>query len=339
MNLLDKYMLEVGKQLPRKNRLDLQAEIRSTIEDMLEDRSRESGRPLDEALTGEVLQEYGAPAKVAASYKPARYLIGPRLFPFFEMVVKIVLTVLTVVSLVGFGIASANRVFAGPDFLAALGKFVLEFLTGLISAFGNIVLAFAILERVLPASEFEKEAEDWTPAELEAEPDPDQVSRGEMIFEILFTVLGLALFNLYPNLVGFGMLKDGAWVYIPVLSEAFFRYLPWINLLGGAQILLDLYLLRQGAWGTATRLFNLALEVGGIALAAIMLVGPSLVSLDAQALAETMGEASGVISKLFLFLPAMVLIILIIVQSVEVIQAVRRLLSPGKNGKIYPLPK
>lgn len=339
MNLLDKYMIEVGKQLPRKNRLDLQAEIRSTIEDMLEDRSRETDRPVDDALIGEVLQEYGAPARVAAAYRPARYLIGPRLFPFFEMVVKIVLTVLTVVSLIGFGIASANRGFAGPDFLAALGKFLLEFLTGLISAFGNIVLVFAILERVLPASEFEKEAEDWSPAELEAEPDPDQVSRGELIFEILFTGLGLALFNLYPGLIGFGMVKDGAWVFIPALSEAFFRYLPWINLLGGLQILLDLYLLRQGAWQMATRVLNIALEVSGIVLAGVMLVGPSLVSLDAQALAQTMGEAAEVIAKLFAFLLPMVLIILIVVQSIEVVQAAWRLLNPKKTGQAYPLSK
>ena len=48
MNLLDKYMVQVGKHLPRKNRLDLQAEIRSTIEDMLEDRGQQSGKPVDD---------------------------------------------------------------------------------------------------------------------------------------------------------------------------------------------------------------------------------------------------------------------------------------------------
>jgi len=54
MNLLDKYIEEVGKRLPRRNRRDLQAEIRSTIEDMLEDRSQAEGRPVDDALVGEV---------------------------------------------------------------------------------------------------------------------------------------------------------------------------------------------------------------------------------------------------------------------------------------------
>jgi len=35
MNLIDKYIAEVGKHLPRKQRADIEAEIRSTLEDML----------------------------------------------------------------------------------------------------------------------------------------------------------------------------------------------------------------------------------------------------------------------------------------------------------------
>ena len=56
MNLLDKYIHEVGKHLPRKNRADLEAEIRSTLEDMLEDRSQHTDRPMDDELTAELLK-------------------------------------------------------------------------------------------------------------------------------------------------------------------------------------------------------------------------------------------------------------------------------------------
>ena len=40
MNLLDRYVSEVGKYLPRKNRADIEAEIRSTLEDMIEERNQ-----------------------------------------------------------------------------------------------------------------------------------------------------------------------------------------------------------------------------------------------------------------------------------------------------------
>ncbi len=326
MNMLDKYIAEVGKHLPHKNRQDLQKEIRSTIQDMLDDRSQQSGKPIDEALISQVLQEYGAPAKVAAAYQPTRYLIGPRLYPFFEMVVKIVLSVLAVVGLIRFGISFADGGATGAAFFAALGKYGLEWLAGMISAFGNIVLVFAILERVLPASEFEEEAEKWSPAELDALPDPDKVARAELIFESIFILLGLALFNLYPDLIGFMMVKDSTWVYVPALSEAFFRYLPWINLLGLLQIVLNLYLLRRGYRQTLTDLFSLATEAAGVVLAFVMLTGPSLISVEQDKLAEILGEPSGVVLGLFSVVPLIVLGILVVVQSIEVIQIIRRLL-------------
>lgn len=335
MNLLDKYIEEVGKHLPSKNRLDLQAEIRSTIEDMLEDRSRQSGRPVDEALVSEVLQAYGAPQKVAAAYRPSRYLIGPRLYHTFEMVLKIVLTVLTVLAVIGFGVNWIVGDFGDLTFFPALGQYLLQYLAGVVSAFGYIALIFAILERVLPASEFEQEAEKWTPEQLSAVPDPNAARRGELIFETLFILLGLTLLNLYPNLMGLAMIKGRTWMYIPTLSEAFFGYLPWINLLGGLEILLNLYLLRRGFWHVLTRLSKLAIEVAGIVLAGVMLFGPSLISV--AALSQVLGEASEQIARLLNIVPQIVLLILIVTQSVEAIQIVLRLLNQRTAGK-FVLP-
>jgi hypothetical protein len=37
------------------------------------------------------------------------------------------------------------------------------------------------------------------PKELNSVSDPDKVNRVELIFEVLFTVLGLILFNFYPD--------------------------------------------------------------------------------------------------------------------------------------------
>ena len=96
MNLIDRYVTEVGKHLPLvKGRKDIEKELRSTLEDMLEDRAQKAGRAADEAMEIELLKEYGAPQKVAATYNPQPYLIGPRMFPFFLMVLKIVITVVT----------------------------------------------------------------------------------------------------------------------------------------------------------------------------------------------------------------------------------------------------
>ncbi|HZJ22128.1 MAG TPA: hypothetical protein VFD54_02395, partial [Anaerolineales bacterium] len=169
MKLIDRYIAEVGRHLPRKQRADIEAEIRSTLEDMLEERKQAEGA-VSEAEVIELLKEYGAPRDVADSYVGPRYLIGPRIYPTFELVTRIVLIVLFGIALAGLGLGLAQSSLTGPEFLKTIGDSALDLLGGLITVFGNLVLAFAILERVLPAKEFEEE-EEWNPAELAREPD------------------------------------------------------------------------------------------------------------------------------------------------------------------------
>ena len=335
MNLLDKYVIAVGKHLPRKNRADIEAELRSTLEDMLEDRSAETNRPVDEALTSELLKEYGAPEKVAAGYSAPRYLIGPRLYPIFELVLKIVITVLFAVSLIGFAIGFAGEP-VGEGFLLALGKFWADFLGGMVMAFGNIVLVFAILERVLPPSEFEDNEEGWDPATLNEEPDPDKVSVGETIAGLVFTTIFLAIFNFYPEIVGIGILTEGEWFFIPVLSEAFFRYLPWINLLGVLTIAFNLVMLRLGTWTPLTRIFNIALDLGGIALAYAMITGPALLDLSSMSATDAFGVGREALMPLIQAGFSIALVIVIIISSIEVAKDVYKLIKPRSVGLPQP---
>src|SRR5512139_3548388 len=121
MNLIDKYIAEVGKYLPRKQRADIEAEIRSTLEDMLEERKQAQGT-LDDAAIIALLKEYGAPRKIAESYVGPRYLIGPRMYPFFVMVTRIVFIVLIAVTFTGVGISLVNTNLSGPELLKTMGS-------------------------------------------------------------------------------------------------------------------------------------------------------------------------------------------------------------------------
>ncbi len=339
MNLIDKYIAEVGKYLPRKNRADIQAEIRSTLEDMREERKQTQGA-LDDAALIELLKEYGAPRKVAESYTGPRYLIGPRIYPFFEMVIRIVLTVVLVVGLIGLGISLSKSGLTGTEFLKTLGSSVLGLLGGLITAFGNIVLVFVILERVLPHPDFEKEWEDWDPQELAREPDPERLSLGEQIVSILFMVLFLVLFNLYPNLIGFGFFSDSHWTFIaPVLTAAFFNYLPWINILILLQIGFHLYLLRHGSWNVASRVANIILELADIVLAIVMLRGPALVAMTPGQFAGTpLAGSAEFFARGANLLPTLVLAVVIFASGMEIVEMVNHLLK-NRPSAPYPVMK
>ena len=89
MDLLKRYVHEVGRRLPRKQRADIEAELHSTLVDTLE--SRVEGEPTEQDQI-ELLKEFGPPVEVAASYRGGeQYLIGPDLYPLFRMVTGIVL--------------------------------------------------------------------------------------------------------------------------------------------------------------------------------------------------------------------------------------------------------
>lgn len=337
MNLIDKYVAEVGKNLPRNQRADIEKEIRSTLMDMLEERGQASLE--NEAVVVALLKEYGEPRKVAESYIGPRHLIGPRLYPTFELILKIVMAAVLGAGLLGYGVSAAvTKSFAGTEFFSFLGQFWLGLFGGMLNTFGIIVIVFAILERVLPAKEFEKEEEEWDPANLAKEPDPDEVKISDAIATIIFTVIGLAVLNLYPDMIGIFFNTDGEWTFIPMLSKAFFTYLPWINLIGVAQIFFNLYQLRERVWTTFTRVCNIVIEVSTIVLAIAMLSGPSLVSLGADKLAGTpVAEAADVLTKVMGFAPAIALIVVIIVGTIEVVQTVYRLVKP--RAVTFELPK
>jgi len=335
MNLIERYIEAVGKHLPNKTRTDIQAEIRSTLEDMLDDRAGKLGQRLDETMIKEVLRDYGAPEKVAASYLPARYLIGPKLFPTFSLVLKIVLSVLTVIACVGFGIRFGIGPMTTQAFGTQLAKTSLEYFGGLISAFGNIVLIFAILERALPKAEMDDKSEgNWDPAELTNQPGDDEVRFWDPIWSSFFTLLGLLVFNFYPQILGFAYQAQNLTVFVPALTADFSRMMPVINLVWVFTLILNAILLRHGRWTPATRWFEIGLKTAGVVIAYIFITGPSILGITAETLQAT-GVFEPIAAKSLADMLNMIvdvaLGIAVIVGGIEVIRDVYKVLfHPGR---------
>ena len=337
MNLFDKYVAEVGKYLPRKNRADIEAEIRSTLEDMLEERKQD--KAVDDALVMSLLKEYGSPKKVASTYKTTQYLIGPRMYPIFELVTRIVLIVLFAVSLFGLGISLVKTGFSAADVLSQIGGWAAGLFSGLTAALGTIVLVFAIIERTQAANEFEKEAEDWDPAELTLEPDPAQIKRADFIATIVFTVLGLVILNLYPDVIAIHMVVDGAWTSTPILTHAFFSFLPWINLMGIVQIGFSAFMLTQSEWKPVTRILSLLVDVAGAVLAVAILTTPHIFSFTAEIWGMLEDpDAAKFLTQFFEFIPKIIIIIVVITTIIKVVQTIMALVK-GRSTKLFPVMK
>ena len=287
MSLVDVYVSEVGRNLPAKMRDDIEKETRSLIEDMLDDESEKQGRQADEQMIVDVLKQMGSPEKVASSYLPPRYLIGPKYYSTFLMVLRIVLTIILVIGAIGLGVELGQTRSGFTPFWSTLTNGFAELLGSLIAAFGNIVLVFAILQWLMPEPKFDQK--EWDPRTLKAEPDPEQVKTFDMVGGMVANMILLLLFNVYPDWLGIFNFTNGEWVRVPVLTDAFYTYIPWMSLILVAGIALNAYLLRQGRWTPAARWTSIATGLGSIVMLGMMISGPALVGFNPADLTRLQG--------------------------------------------------
>jgi hypothetical protein len=323
--LIDRYLAAVSDNLPAKLRKDTVTEIRSLIQDALDDRSKAEGREPDDEMMAAVLTQFGPPEKIVAPYLPEKYLIGPRLFPTFMLVLRIVLPIIAVLSLIGFWVGQS---LVAPISIAEMVTDIIKSfgnaLSAVVQAFGNIVLIFAILQWALPEFRLPAKETEWDPHSLKAISQPDKIKRGELITEIFFSLLGLIIFTFYIDKVGIYNLVGGQWVMTPFLTPAIHAYIPWFDLLWILTIVLDIFLLRRGAWHAGTRVLSIVLSGLNIALAASLMRNiSSLYTL--QGIPGWQG-VSDILQPLLNSVLVFAFGIVIIVSAVKIIQQVIRLL-------------
>jgi hypothetical protein len=287
MKLIDRYVAEVGKRLPLvKGRKDIENELRSTLEDMLDDRAKKSGNPSDEAMEIELLKDYGAPQKVAETYNPTPYLIGPRMFPLFIMILKIVVAAVTLAMTIVTGIEIATHSpMTAVELLKLIGEGLLNIVSASIAAFGNIALVFALIERFAPISKFSiREDKEWDPASLMIEAEPEDIKVWEPIAAMVFTFIAISIFNFNPQLIGIYTLTGNKWSVVPIFSAAFFRWLPLMNIAWIAEIILNGMLLKAGRWQTGTRVVSIIIKSLQIVIGYFLLTGPSIIAITTETL-------------------------------------------------------
>jgi hypothetical protein len=291
--LFDRYVHQVGRRLPKKQRADVEAELHSLLMDALQDRTGE-GMDQDtlEVAQVAILEEFGPPAKVAAEYAPPhRYLIGPRVFNLYLIVAAVVAGSLSLVFLV---ILPILAMVGEPEPLSALASYLVgmidDYLNAVLAGLGSVTLTFAILERVLPKSALDTEDEEtWNPRDLPEIEDTDRtrVQIGGLIIETGLTAIALIVFNFFPQWIGIGFVTtiddaSARWYAIPLLAPVFFTtYLPLINISWILQIALNVVLLRQGRWQLVTRLIDVALTAFSAFILYRLITGPAFLTFEA----------------------------------------------------------
>lgn len=203
MSLINRYVYAVAEHLPVESREDVSRELRANIEDML------PNNPTESEIRA-VLEKLGNPAILAGDYADKkRYLIGPALYDSYFSVLKLVATILFIVSIFGVLIDEVSSLAVGADLMQQGMRIFIDMLvSGFLSiaqAFLWVTLVFAIMEKSgIEDGKMPFVKRRWSPDDL-----PDlttakkrRISRGETLFSMVCTVFFTALIYFFSQHLG-----------------------------------------------------------------------------------------------------------------------------------------
>ena len=140
--LTDRYVDAAMRTVPDKQRDDLGAELRASIDDQIEARV-DGGEPHDAAERA-VLTELGDPDKLAAGYtdRPL-HLIGPRYYLDWWRLLKLLLLIVLPAAAFGIGLA---QTLAGQPIGSIIGSLITTLLSVAVNLCFWTTLVFAVIE-------------------------------------------------------------------------------------------------------------------------------------------------------------------------------------------------
>ncbi len=281
--LLNRYLLGVKRELGGRDREDIAAEIESYICDLLEER-----HPGDQEIGTEelesVLKEMGSPRKVAGQYSPQRYLIGPRLFPIYWLVLRIVIAVVAGSLLLSLIITSITN--PPVDILRAFIEYLSTICDGMLSAAMSITIVFAILERASQGKNLD-EIKELDQFKIENLPElPENEKPFSLVGTSIECVLGVAGLVFFTYLRGTGgalpvMLNPDTQMHMArIFTENFLKFTSAILGLTGLKVACNITLLVQARHSSLTNWWRIMLRAADMVLSGLMLQALPLITLE-----------------------------------------------------------
>lgn len=303
-DMIERYVHQVGRYLPQKERAEIEAELRSQINDQLEDRY--GGAATAEEVRA-ALVELGDPRQLAASYGSEQYLIGPNLYPVMMSVLRAGWMIVPLVVVI---VHAVLALFALGE--ESLVRLVLNAIAGVIQAMfiftAVVVMLFAMFQHSgADIGEFTSEGKAFDPDDLPEVDQPGAVDRFESAFSITFHILAaiILLYFLWAGglTIRLSLTDPGPVIPVPV---------PWLVALilaTVAELGLVLIVVRRGRWTIGTRLLETLLELLGAVAAWFVIMRP-LFEFGLRALPE-LGDIPFIDRSLQMFLAFIIIVVLI----------------------------
>lgn len=276
MEMIDRYIYAVTRRLPQKQREDIEKELRSLIEDMINERCIDKEPQKSDIET--ILNELGDPSKLASKYRDDKnYLIGPELFDTYLFVIKIVMAAV----IFGVGLGKTIELFVNPPLNITQGaaELITAIISGAFQGFTWVTVVFAVNERYSFNKRVVFGRNEWSIKDLPRIPKKEEIIKPvDAIFGIIFAVLFIVFFNFASQLLGVYNFKSEKIVsIIPIFSaQGLKNFLPLITVLYCITILKECIKLIIGKWnitsGSAVAVIDLILLI----ISAVIFTNPSV---------------------------------------------------------------
>ena len=252
--IIDSYVADVVRHLPRRQRADVALELRSLLDDELAGRAVDAGRPADSVLVMELLTAFGAPHDVADRYRPVGFtVIRPSDAPRFTWIALGGIAVIWAITLpaIMLGVIPVTGWDYGAD--AWWGRLTVWWLGPGIGAlwWPGVVITCTLIGALVDHRR-ESSPKAWTPVPARAI-DRDRVSRPGILVAIAAGVLGATIVIALPWLAVWAPGLPEPAIEALALDPEFLQWrAPWVLLLWAAELVLYVLVLIAGRWTVPT---------------------------------------------------------------------------------------
>lgn len=254
---IERYVHQVTRRLPDRQRADVAEELRSLLGEQVEERRAASDAPAEEIALA-TIAEFGEPTAAARRYAPVRPALvsSPLQQPlkFTLLLVSGVWLAFTMLWL--FEVYATFHVLPLRfDFGVSVGP--ADLIEGLLSNLGIVLLVFIGIDRVM-WGQWADEGGSWDPRDLPPLPVGAPVSRFEAALGAVFTLYLLYVLHLAPDafVLTVSMDEREPW---QLLDPEYRRLLPWLDLVLVPSLLMDAWLLWRGEIGPVERWLQVGL--------------------------------------------------------------------------------
>jgi len=221
MDLIERYLAAIGRELPERERADILAELREVLMDKLDGLKARSGGKASQAEVEALLIAYGHPLTIAARYRGSPSLIGPEVFPFWWKTLRICLGIAGI----AYAALAGVTLFAGRNEHMGIREATSSIVSVAILIFGVVTLVFAGIERFGKTGRLTR----WRPRDLPvSNPGARPFDRiVETAFSVAFLLwwIGVIHFRNWMPDIGLELSLAPVWAeyFWPILGYAAFE--------------------------------------------------------------------------------------------------------------------